>query len=194
MGTESGGTGGRIPPVEESAGDVPPKLRYFRNFFLDTYFFCISIVYKIKWSKSEEKLTFGGRWVWVPMNPSPNENFMAAPLHSTSQSPTQYPSLFSHPFPSPSPYPSSPPCSSPSPSPGHRLRLGRHPRGQSPLRPPSPSPCLPRRVAPHHVLTPTGDWHCFHPSDSQLCAIVLGFGCRMLVAVMHNFLSLAARG
>ena len=32
------------------------------------------------WPKSEEKLNFGGRWVWVPMNPSPEQNFVATPL------------------------------------------------------------------------------------------------------------------
>ena len=29
----------------------------------------------MKWLKSEEELNFGGRWVWVPMNPPPQSKF-----------------------------------------------------------------------------------------------------------------------
>ena len=38
----------------------------------------------MKWPKSEEKLTFGGRWAWVPMNPPPKQNFVATPLLLTA--------------------------------------------------------------------------------------------------------------
>ena len=41
------------------------------HFFISISIPFISTIFKIKWSKSEEKLSFGGRWVWVPMNPSP---------------------------------------------------------------------------------------------------------------------------
>ena len=42
------------------------------SYFLDTDDnFAFSTIFKIKWPTSEEKLYFGGRWVWVPMNPSP---------------------------------------------------------------------------------------------------------------------------
>ena len=35
----------------------------------------------MKWSKSEEKLSFGGRCGWVPMNPPPpKQDFVAEPL------------------------------------------------------------------------------------------------------------------
>ena len=39
MGAESGGggTGGRVPAVEKSAGTSPKKLVHFSNFFLDTF-------------------------------------------------------------------------------------------------------------------------------------------------------------
>ena len=33
--------------------------------------FAISNIFKIKWPKFEEKLNFGRRWVWMPMNSSP---------------------------------------------------------------------------------------------------------------------------
>ena len=68
-----GGTGGRVPRSRKISGGRPPqKLWYFSIFFLDTYEnFVFFTIFKIKWPKSEEKLNFGGRWVWVPMNPSP---------------------------------------------------------------------------------------------------------------------------
>ena len=64
----------------QTAGVDPPKFGYFSNFFID--FFPFSNIFKIKWPKSEEKLNFWGRWVWVPMNPTPppNQNFVATPL------------------------------------------------------------------------------------------------------------------
>ena len=83
MGVESGGDGGTGPPVEQSAGDVPQNRGYFSIFF-DTYKkFSLSSIFKIKWLKSEEKLNFGGRLGWVPMNqspPPPKQNFVATPL------------------------------------------------------------------------------------------------------------------
>ena len=40
--------------------------------------------FKIKWPKSGENLTFGGRWVAVPMNPPPpKQDFVATPLGRT---------------------------------------------------------------------------------------------------------------
>ena len=35
-------------------------------------------IFKIKWPKSEEKLNFGGRWVWLS-EPSPTQNFVVTP-------------------------------------------------------------------------------------------------------------------
>ena len=73
----------RPPQLRNQQGMSPHKLGYFSNFFLDTYStFGISNNFKIKWPKPEEKLNFGGVWVWVPMNPPPplNQNFVAAPL------------------------------------------------------------------------------------------------------------------
>ena len=76
MGVESGGggTGGRVPRSKKrnSGGCSPQKVSYFSIFFLDTYGnFAFSIIFKIKWPKSEERLNFGGRWVWMPVDPSP---------------------------------------------------------------------------------------------------------------------------
>ena len=57
------------------SGDVPQKLVCFSNFFLDTVnIFAFSNLFKIKWPKSEDKLNFEGRWVWVPMHPSPPQS------------------------------------------------------------------------------------------------------------------------
>ena len=83
MGAESGGGGRRdaSPAVQKSAGMSSQKRGYFSNFFLDTYDdnFALSNVFKIKWSKSEEKLNFGDRWAWVSLNPiPPHQNFLAA--------------------------------------------------------------------------------------------------------------------
>ena len=75
MGVESGGGGGRrtrSPQSKNQRGRPPQKLWHFSIFFLDTYAnFAFVAIFKTKWLKSEEKLNFGGRWVWVPMNPSP---------------------------------------------------------------------------------------------------------------------------
>ena len=84
------GAGDASLAVEKSAGDVPQKLVYFRNFFLDmfknlhfptVYGTTFSIIFKIQWLNSEEKLNFGCMWVWVPMHSvPPKQNFVAVPL------------------------------------------------------------------------------------------------------------------
>ena len=62
-------------------GCRPPRnLDISVTFFLKLFFAFFNI-FKIKWPKSDEKLNFGGRWVWVPMNPTsdpppPNQNFV----------------------------------------------------------------------------------------------------------------------
>ena len=35
-------------------------------------------IFKIEWPKSEKKLNFGGRWVWLS-EPSPTQNFVVTP-------------------------------------------------------------------------------------------------------------------
>ena len=81
MAGERGDGGDASPAVEKSAGYVPPVITIFQYLFIDTCEnFAFSNIYKIKWSKSEEKLNFGGKWDWVPMNPSPKQNFVATPL------------------------------------------------------------------------------------------------------------------
>ena len=85
IGVESGGMGDASPAVEKSAGDVPPEIMIFQYLCLDTFAnIAFSNIFEIKWSKSEEKLNFGGRWVWVPnMNPPPppppKQNFVPTP-------------------------------------------------------------------------------------------------------------------
>ena len=84
MGVESGGTGGRVPRSRKISGGRPPR-SYNRSeyFFLKCLqFFPFSNIFEIKWPKSEKKLNFWGRWVWVPMNPSPtpNHNLVSTPL------------------------------------------------------------------------------------------------------------------
>ena len=42
-----------------------------------------SNIFKTKWTKAEEKLNFGVRWVWVPMTPTappPSKKFVETPL------------------------------------------------------------------------------------------------------------------
>ena len=69
MGVESGGT---RPPVEKSAEDVAPEQRIFQYLFSSHVLqFCIVNHFQNEVPKSEEKLNFGGRLGWVPMNPSP---------------------------------------------------------------------------------------------------------------------------
>ena len=59
--------GGRVPHSRKISGGRPP-----RNYDISVSFFSTQVdIFKIKWPKSEEKLNFGGTWVWVPMNPSP---------------------------------------------------------------------------------------------------------------------------
>ena len=48
-------------------------------FFLKRFFFAFSNIFKTKWTKSEEKLNFGGRWVWVPMTPIPQSKIRGDP-------------------------------------------------------------------------------------------------------------------
>ena len=80
-----GGTGGpgRVSRSRKISGGRPPRNddRYFSIIFLDaSENFAFSTIFKTKWSKSEEKLKFGGRWVWVPMNPSsPNKTSWRRP-------------------------------------------------------------------------------------------------------------------
>ena len=54
-------------------GSTPRNLDisvYF--FFLETYkILHFPNIFKMKWPKSKEKLNFWGRWVWMPMNPTP---------------------------------------------------------------------------------------------------------------------------
>ena len=67
-----GGRGSQEPRTFENCGGRPPqKFGYFSIFFLETFIFAFSNLFKINSPKSEEKLNFGGRWVWVPMNPTP---------------------------------------------------------------------------------------------------------------------------
>ena len=87
--SKAGGRGGgRVLRSRKISGERPPRNddisvgTYLPTFFLDTYEnFAFSTIFKIKWPKSEEKLNFGGRWVWVPMifRP-PKQNFVATPL------------------------------------------------------------------------------------------------------------------
>ena len=71
--TGGGGRGGRDPPLLKTAGfDSSQKFGHFSIFFLKTYkMFEFSNIFQTKWPKSEEKLNFGGRWVWVPMTLTP---------------------------------------------------------------------------------------------------------------------------
>ena len=86
-----GGTGGRVPRSRKINGGRPP-----RNYAISAYFFFIGIfsnMFEIKWPKSEEKLNFGGRWVWVPMNPSPqNKACWRRPCPSPCSLPIKPPS------------------------------------------------------------------------------------------------------
>ena len=58
------------PALMKTTWDDPPrkKIGYFGIFFLETHNnFAFSTIIKIKWPKSEEKLNFGGSWVWMPI-------------------------------------------------------------------------------------------------------------------------------
>ena len=85
MGAKGGGGEGYASPESRNQrGTSPQKQVSFSNFF-DVFKSCaLSNIFKIKWPKSEEKLNFGGRWVQVPMHPSPQcheaiQTFMAEP-------------------------------------------------------------------------------------------------------------------
>ena len=73
MGVESGGGGrGTRPRSRKISRGRPPRNYDVSVFFLHTYAnFALLNIFKMKWPKSEEKLNFWGRWVWVPINPSP---------------------------------------------------------------------------------------------------------------------------
>ena len=68
--------GGRVSRSREIRGALPPgNYDISAAFFLDTYKnVARTNLFKLKWPKSEEKMNFGGRLVWVPMNPSPQNN------------------------------------------------------------------------------------------------------------------------
>ena len=72
----------RNPQSGNQLGRPLQKLVYFSNVLLGTFkILAFSNIFE-KWTKSEEKRNFGGRWVWVPLYspPPPNQNFVAAPL------------------------------------------------------------------------------------------------------------------
>ena len=72
-GVESGGTGGgRVPRSQKISGGRLPRNDYISASFLDKNGkFCIFHHFQNKVTEIREKLNFGCRWVWVPMNPSP---------------------------------------------------------------------------------------------------------------------------
>ena len=81
--SKAGGRGEtRLPQSKNQRGRPPRNDDILASFFLDTdEYFTFSTIFKIKWPKSEEKLNFEGRWVWVSMNPSPpQQNFVATTL------------------------------------------------------------------------------------------------------------------
>ena len=66
------GDGGTRPPQSKNQrGDIPPEIMISVSFFLTHGNFAFSAIFKIKWPKSKQKPNFGGRWVLVPMDPSP---------------------------------------------------------------------------------------------------------------------------
>ena len=70
------GRGTRPLPGRKISGGRPPRNEEIsKTFFPDNYLnFSFSIIFKIKWLKSEEKLNFDGMWVWVPISPFPQSN------------------------------------------------------------------------------------------------------------------------
>ena len=69
---DGGGSRGSGPPLLKTAGiGTARNLDISVYFFLKKYIFAFSNIFKTKWPKSEEKPNFGGRWVWVPMTPTP---------------------------------------------------------------------------------------------------------------------------
>ena len=83
--SKAGDGGGRVPRSRKISGGRPPEMMISQYLILDTYEnFAFSTIFTIKRPKSEETLTFGGRWVWIPMNPlPPKQNFVATPLSNT---------------------------------------------------------------------------------------------------------------
>ena len=76
--------GGRPPPTWKPRGTILQKFGYFSN-FLDTFNFFpqFSNISEMKWFRSEEKLNFGIRRVWVLMNStSLSIQFVATPLNT----------------------------------------------------------------------------------------------------------------
>ena len=72
---------GRVSRNREISGGRPPRNDYFSTtFFLTRLKNFHFPTFSKKWPKSEETLNFRGMWVWVPIHPSPNPNFVAAPL------------------------------------------------------------------------------------------------------------------
>ena len=79
MGVERG-TGGRVPRSQKISVGRPPRNDDISvYFFLGTYESIVFSNLLKKWSKSEEKLNFGGRWAWVLMNPSPKKTLWRRP-------------------------------------------------------------------------------------------------------------------
>ena len=64
------GGGGRGALLKTARSTPLQKFGYFSILFLKTYKVFVNI-FKIKCPKSVEKLSFGGRWVLAPMNPTP---------------------------------------------------------------------------------------------------------------------------
>ena len=66
-----GGREGQDPVLLKTAVDDPINLDISVHFFLKRIKNQLFNICKIKWPKSEEKLNFGGRWAWLPINPPP---------------------------------------------------------------------------------------------------------------------------
>ena len=62
-----GVAGVRTPLLKIAGVDPRRNMDISVSFFLETYkILTISDPFKISWPKSEEKMNFGGRWVWMP--------------------------------------------------------------------------------------------------------------------------------
>ena len=87
-GVTDGGRGDQDSRTFKNRGcRLPRNLDISVTFFLKL-FFAFSNIFILKWPKSEEKLNFGGRWVWVPMNPTPPQSKLRGDaLAVTSQHP-----------------------------------------------------------------------------------------------------------
>ena len=63
---------GTLPLLKTAGVESHRNLDTSIYVFLQTYlFFAFSNIFKTKWPKSEEKLKFRGRLVWVPITPTP---------------------------------------------------------------------------------------------------------------------------